>query len=292
MPSRKEKERREDEDPLRVKLRAIADNNGARNVAVAYHDYETRTAWSYRGDEWFHAASTIKVPVLVGVFGAIRTSDLALNARVHVRNRFISVVDQSSFRVGSGRDANSEVHQHIGKTMKVHELAHHMITTSSNLATNLLIEVVGIDRIRETLKELNLDDGVEFHRGVEDERSFEEGINNRCTADGMLRVLRAIEERRAFSADASDIMLEILHAQEFRRGIPAGLPDEARVANKTGEISTVAHDAGIVYLPRRKPYALVVLSEWDAQKTSRRSETIASISRAVYQHLTGKGGDG
>ncbi|HEX2206347.1 MAG TPA: serine hydrolase [Longimicrobium sp.] len=291
MPSRKEKVRREDEDPLRVKVRAIAERNGARSVAVAFHDYETRTAWSYRGDEWFHAASTIKVPVLVGVFGAIREGDLALNARVHVRNRFISVADDSSYRVASGRDANSEVHQHIGKTMKVHELAHHMITTSSNLATNLLIEVVGIEEIRRTLKELNLDDGVEFRRGVEDERAYEAGINNRCTADGMLRVLRVIEEGRAFTAEASEKMLEILHAQEFRSGIPAGLPDEARVANKTGEISTVAHDAGIVYLPRRKPYALVVLSEWDAQKTGKRSETIASISRAVYHHLTGKGDD-
>ena len=289
MASRKEKERKDDvEDPLRVKVRGIADKNGARSVAVAYHDYETRTGWSYRGDEWFHAASTIKVPVLVGVFGAIHRDELALNARVHVRNRFVSVADQSAFRVGSARDANAEVQQAIGKTMKVHELAHHMITTSSNLATNLLIEVVGIDAIRTTLKELNLDDGVEFRRGVEDERAFEQGLNNRCTADGMLRVLRLIEERRAFSAQASEKMLEILHAQEFRSGIPAGMPDEARVANKTGEISTVAHDVGIVYLPRRKPFALVVLTEWDAQKTSGRSDTISSISRAVYQHLTGK----
>ncbi|HEU0297873.1 MAG TPA: serine hydrolase [Longimicrobium sp.] len=274
---------------MRVKVRGITERAGARSVAVAYHDYETRTAWSYRGDEWFHAASTIKVPVLVGVFGAIREGTLALNARVHVRNRFVSVADQSSYRVGSGRDANSAVHAETGRTMKVHELAHHMITTSSNLATNLLIEVVGIETIRATLKELNLDDGVEFHRGVEDERAYEAEINNRVTADGMLRVLRVIEERRAFSAEASEKMLEILHAQEFRSGIPAGLPDGARVANKTGEISTVAHDAGIVYLPRRKPYALVVLTEWDAQKTSGRSDTIASISRSVYHHLTGKG---
>lgn len=289
MASRKEKERKEDpEDPLRIKVRGIADRNGARNVAVAFHDYETRTAWSYRGDEWFHAASTIKVPVLVGVFGAIHDGELALNARVHVRNRFLSVADDTAYRVGSARDANAAVQQAIGKTMKVHELAHHMITTSSNLATNLLLEVVGIERMQRTLKDLNLDDGVELRRGVEDERAYEKGINNRCTADGMLRVLRIIEEGRAFTREASEQMLDILHAQEFRSGIPAGLPDEARVANKTGEISTVAHDAGIVYLPRRKPYALVVLTEWDAQKTAGRSDTIASISRAVYHHLTGK----
>ncbi len=289
MASRKAKERKDEaDDPLRETLRGIADRNGARSVAVAFHDYETRTAWSYRGDEWFHAASTIKVPVLVGVFGAIHEGGLALNARVHVRNRFVSVADGSAFTVGSARDANAEVQQAIGKTMKVHELARHMIVTSSNLATNLLLEVVGIDGLRATLKDLNLDDGVELHRGVEDERAFEQGISNRCTADGMLRVLRVIEERRAFSAEASEQMLEILHAQEFRSGIPAGLPTGARVANKTGEISTVAHDAGIVYLPGRKPYALVVLTEWDAQKTSGRSDTIASISRAVYHHLTGQ----
>jgi beta-lactamase class A len=289
MASRKEKERKEEDDPLRAKVRAAAERNGARSVAVAFHDYETRTAWSYRGDEWFHAASTIKVPVLVGVFGAIAEGDLALNARVHVRNRFISVADGSAFRVGSARDANAEVQQAIGKTMKVHELALHMITTSSNLATNLLLEVVGIERMQATLKALNLDDGVELRRGVEDERAYEQGISNRCTADGMLRVLRVIEERRAFSAEASEHMLDILHQQEFRSGIPAGLPDEARVANKTGEISTVAHDVGVVYLPKRKPYALVVLTEWEAQKTSGRSDTIAAISRVVYQHLTGKG---
>ncbi|HEX8394253.1 MAG TPA: serine hydrolase [Longimicrobium sp.] len=285
------KERKEDDDPLRTTVSRIADDAGARSVAVAYHDYETRTAWSYRGDEWFHAASTIKVPVLLGVFHAIQRGELSLNARVHVRNRFLSVADGSAFSLEKGRDANSDVQAAIGKTMKVDELAHHMITTSSNLATNLLIEIVGVEQIRDTLKELNLDDGVEFRRGVEDERAYEAGVSNRCTADGMLRVLRAIEERKAFSAKASERMLEILHAQAFRSGIPAGLPEDARVAHKTGEISTVAHDAGIVYLPRRKPFALVVLTEWDAQKTSGRSDTIARISRSVYERLSGKGGD-
>ena len=291
MPSRKEKERRDDEDPLRAKVRAIADKGGARSVAVAYHDYETETGWSYRGDEWFHAASTIKVPVLLGVFRAVEDRRLTLLARVHVRNLFESVVeDGSTFRVAASRDANAEVPRNIGKTMRVQELAHHMITTSSNLATNLLIDAVGVDYIAETLRKLKLDKGVEFRRGVEDDAAFEEGINNRCTADGMLEVLRTIEERKAFSDESSRQMLDILHAQEFRGGIPARLPEGVRVANKTGEISTVAHDAGIVYVPKREPYALVVLTEWDASKTSGRSDTIARISRAVFDHLTGGGG--
>jgi beta-lactamase class A len=285
-----EKDRGEDAgDPLRRKVRDIGKENRAGRVAVAYHDYETGSDWSCDGDEWFHAASTIKVPVLLGVFRAIEKGDLSLLARVHVRNRFMSAAgDGTAFRVAANRDANAEVPKSIGKTMRVQELAYHMITTSSNLATNLLIEVVGVREIMDTLQELELDAGVKFCRGVEDEAAFEAGISNECTANGMLRVLRTIEERKAFSEESSRQMLDILHAQEFRSGIPGRLPDGVKVAHKTGEISTVAHDAGIVYAPGRKPYALVVLTEWDAGKTSGRSDTIARISRTVYDHLTRK----
>jgi len=169
--------------------------------------------------------------------------------------------------------------------MRLVDLARHMIVTSSNLATNLLLDAVGIDQVRKTLDDLGVE-GVELRRGVEDERAFQEGINNRVTAEGLVQVLRLIEERRALSAEACDQMLEILHAQEFRSGIPAGLPDDARVANKTGEISTVAHDTGLVYLPDRKPYALAILTEWSPNRTSGRRETLANISRAIYEHLT------
>lgn len=256
---------------------------------MAFHDYETGAHFSYQGDRWMHAASTIKVPVLVGVFAAIEDHDLTLGSRIHVRNKFYSVVDGTAYRVESGRDANSEVHAHIGKTMKLVDLAHHMIVTSSNLATNLLLDAVGIERVRKTLERLGVE-GVELRRGVEDELAYEEGINNRVTAEGLVQVLRLIEERKALSAAACDRMLEILHQQEFRSGIPAGLPEDARVANKTGEISTVAHDTGLVYLPDRRPYALAILTEWSADRTSGRRETLASISRSIYEHLSGKGG--
>lgn len=273
-----------DEDELQRRVRQIREEAGATSVGVAFYDYESRNEWSYRGEEWFHAASTIKVPILVGVLRAVHLGDLTLASRVHVRNRFLSVLDGEPFRVSSGRDANSAVHSARGKTMKVEELAHHMIVTSSNLATNLLIDIVGLEAAQAALRELGVD-GIELQRGVEDERAYDADINNRVTARGMLDVLRLIEEGRAFSAEASGKMLEILHEQEFRSGIPAGVPDDARVANKTGEISTVAHDVGIVYLPDRKPYAVVILTEWSPKTTSGRSDTIARISRAVYEHL-------
>jgi beta-lactamase class A len=287
----KKKARADEKDPLRAQVREIAEKAGARKVAVAYHDYQTSTSWSYNGDEWFHAASTIKVPVLLGVFRATEKGPLTLMARVHVRNLFESALnDGTTFRVTSARDANAEVQKNIGKTMRVLELAHHMITTSSNLATNLLVDAVGVAAIAATLRELKLDKGIKFRRGVEDDAAHAAGINNEVTADGMREVLRTIEERRGFNEESSQKMLEILHEQEFKAGIPAGLPRKVKVANKTGEISTVAHDAGIVYEEGREPFALVVLTEWEASKTSGRQDTIARISRAVYDHLGGGGG--
>ncbi len=269
---------------LRRQILEITEEAGARSVAVAFYDFDHRVEWSYHAERWFHAASTIKVPVLLGVYDAIDRGELEPFSRVHVRNRFLSVADGRPFRVESGRDANGIVHAARGKTMPVRELAYHMITTSSNLATNLLVDLVGVEAIRQTIESMRLP-GIDFCRGVEDMAAWEQGINNRVTAQGLLTALRRIEERSAISEQASEDMLEILHAQEFRSGIPAGLPDATRVAHKTGEMSTVAHDAGVVYLEARAPYVLAILTEWDAD-TSGRSRTIARISRAVYEHVT------
>ncbi len=264
----------------------MAREAGAEAIAVAYHDYRTRTEWSYNGDERFHAASTMKIAVLIAVSCAVAEGRFEPESRVHVRNRFLSVADGSPFRIDAAQDADAQVHARVGRTMRVRDLAQHMIVTSSNLATNLLVDLVGLDEIQRELQELGLDSGVEVHRGVEDERAFEQGISNRVTARGLLHALRLIEERRACSPAMSEWMLEVLSAQAFNSGIPAGLPPDARVAHKTGEISTIAHDAGIVYLPGREPYVLVILTRW-APERGRRQETIARLAAAVHAYLTG-----
>ena len=273
------------ESALRKEIEKIESGSGAKAIAVALSDAESGLELHYNAERWFHAASTIKVPILLGVFAAIDRGDLLPHSRVHVRNRFLSVVEQVPFRVEQGRDANSSVQNAIGKMMRVDELAYHMITTSSNLATNLLLGVVGPDSVRATLRELEVDEGIELKRGVEDELAFEKGINSRVTADGLLRILVLLSEGKAFSPALSRRMMDILHAQEFNQGIPARLPKGARVAHKTGEISTIAHDAAVVYLPKRKPYVLVVLTEWEPSGSGR-SRAIATISHAVYEALT------
>jgi beta-lactamase class A len=253
-------------------------------LGISFYDCETTIQWAYNGDQYFHAASTMKLAVLLGVFRQVERGELTLDAPVHVRNRFTSIVNQEPFMLDLGRDADPNVYGHLGKTLSVRELAYWMITLSSNLATNLLVEVVGIPTIQAALDELEID-GVRILRGVEDQAAFEAGLNNMVTANGLLKLLRTIADGKAYSRGASDEMLQIMLDQQYRSGIPAGLPKAARVAHKTGNISTVHHDAGIIYLEGRKPYALVILTQFPAE--TGRGTAVAEVSRDIYNTIAG-----
>ena len=187
---------------LRERFGELETLSGARSLAVAISDFESGLEFEQHGDRWFHAASTIKLAVLVGVYGAIHRGDLLPQSRVHVRNRFISAFDGSPYRVRVDRDSNGEVHREIGRTLRVSELAEHMITSSSNLATNLLLDLVGLEVVQRALEEYGLE-GIDLRRGVEDEAAYEHGINNRVTARGLVGLLRLIGEERAFSSELS-----------------------------------------------------------------------------------------
>lgn len=259
-------------------------DHGLEGLGISFYDAETTLQWSYNADQYFHAASTMKLAVLLGVLRQVDRGELAMDAPVHVRNRFTSIVNQEPFMLDLGRDADPDVYGHLGKTLTVRELAYWMIIKSSNLATNLLVDVVGIPTIQLALDELEID-GVRVLRGVEDQRAFHAGLNNEVTANGLLKLLRLIADHRAYSEQACKDMLEILLDQQYRSGIPAGLPKAARVAHKTGNISTVHHDAGIVYLDGRKPYTLVILTSFAAEQG--RGTAVAEVSRDIFNTLAG-----
>jgi beta-lactamase class A len=226
----------------------------------------------------------MKLAVLLAVFRQIDRGELSLDAPVHVRNRFTSIVNQQTFMLDLGRDADPDVYGHLGKTMTVRELAYWMITKSSNLATNLLVDVIGIRTVQLALDELEID-GLRILRGVEDQAAFEANLNNEVTANGLMKLLRIIADGKAYSKQASEEMLSIMLDQQYRSGIPAGLPKAARIAHKTGNISTVHHDAGIVYLDGRKPYVLVILTQFAAE--TGRGTAVAEVSRDIFTTLAG-----
>ena len=267
---------------LHQELEALALRNKARAIGVALHDLETGFRFSLCGDRWFHAASTIKVAVLIAVFRAADEGRFRIDDSLHVRNRFFSAADGSPFRLSQDRDATPDLYAAIGRTAKISALAHAMICGSSNLATNLLLDFVGVEYARTILQEAQVI-GVELRRGVEDHDAHERGINNEATPDGLLSLLSTI--RGDFlTLESKREVLRILLEQRFNSMIPAGLPPHATVAHKTGEISTACHDIGIVYLPEREPYITAILTEFDPETDGRR-ETVAAISEAIYRSL-------
>ena len=273
---------------LTEQVERLTAESKARAIAVSVLDLESGLRFSLRGDRWFHAASTIKVAVLLALFRAVDEGRVRLDDSLHVRNRFFSAANGYPFQLNRDSDAMPELYQAIGQTAKISALAEGMISASSNLATNLLLDFVGVAYARNVLRDAQVE-GVELRRGVEDHAAHEKGINNEATADGLMTLLSAL--RGDFlTSKSKDQAIRILLEQRFNSMIPAGLPPHAAVAHKTGEISTACHDMGIVYLPEREPYIAVILTEFDSEQEGRR-ETVAAISEAIYHSVMGMQGE-
>jgi beta-lactamase class A len=234
---------------------ARVENSGAE-VGIAFRTLDGKDEWYSRVGESFHAASTMKVPVLIELFHQVKEGKFKLSDTVLIRNEFRSIVDGSPYKLDVADDSEAELYKAEGKTRTVAELAELMITVSSNLATNLLIGKLGVENIRAMVHALGAD-GMNVLRGVEDGKAFEKGMNNTTTAQALATLMTAIADGKAVDADSSKQMIAILERQKFNEAIPAGLPAGVRVAHKTGDITKVHHDAAIVYAKR--PFVLVIL---------------------------------
>jgi beta-lactamase class A len=272
------------DDSLRARIEArIAAVPGA-TVGVAFRDLVRRDTLFVGADERFHAASTMKVPVMIELFRRIDGGELSLDRRITLENEFKSIVDGSPYTLNPADDSDSLVYTWVGKPVTIHELLEHMITRSSNLATNTLIQMVGAKAANATAHALGAKD-IQVLRGVEDGKAYAAGMNNMTTARDLATLMTAIESGTAASRASTDSMRAVLLRQEFNDEIPAGLPPGTRVAHKTGQITGHLHDAAIVYPNGRGPYVLVVLTRGiDDEKVAR--SLMADISRLVYIHAT------
>ena len=267
-------------DSLRASIgRRVAEVKNAV-VGVAFRDLATGDTLFLNADDSFHAASTMKVPVMIELFRRVDSHALRLDQGILLINKFGSIVDGSPYELDPGSDSDSSAYALTGTRVTVRELIDRMITRSSNLATNALIELVTASSANATAHALGATH-IRVLRGVEDGKAFRANLNNSTTARDLAVLLDAIETGKAASRSSCDAMREVLTRQEFNDEIPAGLPAGVKVAHKTGWITGVRHDAAIVYPPGRKPYVLVVLTRDIPDDTVAR-RLIADISRLVY----------
>ena len=273
--------------PLMLRLEPFFHHPGV-TIAVAYRNLGSGASYVRNEAETFHAASTMKVPVMMALFQAIDAGELRLSDPIPVRNQFASLVDGSPFSLDPKEDGDPDLYPAVGSSRPLEELIRRMITRSSNLATNLLIEKIGASRANEVMRGLGAY-RIRVLRGVEDDKAYRAGLNNLVTAEDLAVALSALAQGSAFTPASSAKMIEILKEQEFNEKIPALLPPGTPVAHKTGDITGVHHDAAIVYPPGESPYVLVVLTA-GFQDEKEANQTIAEISRIVWERRGEKSG--
>jgi beta-lactamase class A len=269
---------------LANQVRQRIDQVPGAEVAVFYRRLSDGDSLAINADTIYHAASTMKVPVMIELFRAIDAGRLTLGQPVPVTNRFTSLADGSPFSVDSADDSDSTLYHEIGHHVTLGRLMDLMIQKSSNLATNTVIELVGATQVDSAAHALGVT-RMRVLRGVEDGKAFQLGLNNVTTARDLAILMRAIAEDRAGSRPSCAAMRTILFGQAFHTEIPAGLPPGTRVAHKTGSITGVLHDAAIVYPTSSSPYVLVVLTRGIPDEKVAQS-LIADISRSVYAKAT------
>jgi beta-lactamase class A len=252
--------------------------------AVAFKDLSTGNTLLINEHESFHAASTMKTPVMIEVFRQSAEGRWKLSDSVEVINTFKSIVDGTPYSLSPEDDSEQNLYTLVGKKRTVYDLVYDMIIVSSNLATNIVIEYVDAKKVTQTMRELGAPD-IQVLRGVEDIKAYEKGLNNTTTAYDLLVIFESLATGKAVSPEASEQMINILLNQKFNDIIPAHLPKEAKVAHKTGFITGVHHDSGIVMLPGGRRYVLVLLSK-NMTDMDAGTASLAKVSKLIYDHVT------
>ena len=270
-------------EELRAAIESRMAETGAE-YGIAYRDPELGVELLIDPDREFHAASMMKVPVMVRLYAMSEAGLLDLDRPIEVRNEFRSIYDGSVYSLELEDDSDSTLYGMMGASVPTRELIDLMIARSSNLATNLLIELADPDSIAVMLETFGAG-GMKVLRGVEDIPAYRNGLNNTTTARGLLELFDALGSGRAAGPEATREMLDILRGQEFNDAIPAGLPEGVPMAHKTGWITAVDHDGGLVYPAGEKPYVLVVLTSGVEDESITRAAA-ADVSRRVWEWRT------
>lgn len=277
------KERISKSESLKKTIRAQIDSIDG-TIAVAFYNLsEPKDSLLINVDEKFHAASTMKVPVMIELFKQASEGKFNLNDSILLKNEFKSIVDSSSYSMDINDDSDDVIYNKIDTKVALKDLMYPMITVSSNLATNILIELVNAKTVTATMRDLGAKN-IEVLRGVEDIKAYDQGLSNSTTARDLMVIMESITTYNAGKQKDCEAMISILMDQEFNDMIPKYLPTNVDIAHKTGSITGVHHDAAIVYLPDGRSYVLVLLSK-NLKDFDKGTDQLAKISKTIYDYV-------
>jgi beta-lactamase class A len=238
----------------------------------AYHTVSGETI-ALNEQEVFPSASVIKVPILAEVFCQRDEGKLSLDQTLVLRDE----------HKVAGSGVLKELHAGIDFTLL--DLASLMIVVSDNTAANVIIDLVGTEPVNARMRRFGLGNTI-LARKMYDFEQAALGKENLCTPSDLTLLLKLMAEGRISSKSTSEEMLGIMARQQYRDRIPLLIPDDVRVANKTGSIQGVTHDVGVVYGPSG-PYILSIMAKGVSDKVAA-ERAIADVSKAVYEHFAAR----
>lgn len=272
-----------DTSELRKQIAGVFSRYPEAVFGVAFKNIGTGQTFFWNGEEVFHAASTMKTPVMIEVYKQAAQGKFAVTDSILVKNTFSSIVDGSPYSLDSTDDSEHDLYLHIGKRLPVRDIVFRMITVSSNLATNNIIELVGAKNVTATMRRIGTSK-MQVLRGVEDTKAFQLGLNNITTAYDLMLIMESIAKGTVADKKSTADMLDILMNQRFKRVIGGKLPADVKVANKTGAFKGVRHDSGIVFLPDGRKYVIVLLSR-GIEDDEISAAALAEVSKIVYDYV-------
>jgi beta-lactamase class A len=228
-------------------------------VSVCWAGLDGRVRFDRHGDAVHVSASMMKIPVALEVLRLVDRGALGLDDEVPIRNGFPAALG-GTFVLDGREDSDPALYGEIGGSRPVAELVHRMIGLSSNLATNLLLDLTDGPEAVTATAVAQAGTGTAVRRYICDEAAAQDGIANEMTAVGTARVLAAIGSGAALREASSRVLVDALAAQAFNGEIPAGLPSGTRVAHKTGWVEGVLHDGAVVWPPDGAAYTLAVFT--------------------------------
>ena len=249
--------------------------------AISVYDPDSGYKMSINPNLLFHAASTYKSAILVAVMRLDQDHILSLKDKITVDNEFKSIIDASTYALENDLSEPDMTFSQIGQEVSIMDLLNIMIEKSSNLATNVLLKHIGIEKVNQTLQ--ILESKIVVARGISDDKAYADCINNLITAQDLESLYQSIYSDK-IDDKHRQITLEILEKNSETKKFHGKLPDTVKVAHKPGNTSKVFHDAGIIIPESGFPYFITILaSQYKSEKKT--TEAIADVSFLVYQEI-------
>lgn len=251
-------------------LAKIVQNNltgGNGEFSIYITDLIDAENYTLNSSDIYPAASLYKLYLMAAVMKEMDKGELGLDDNVSSNIDHLEEVFGSIDFGYNGDEGDIEY--------SVEETLERVGRVSDNFAAIMLAEKVGWDKVQKAA----YDSGATA-------TTIKSPIFT--TASDIANFLKLLYQDKIVSPAASEQIRQFLKLSQLNNRIPAGLPEGIEVVHKTGELSRVRHDAGIVYLGGSERAYVIVLMSKDLKDENEAVETMAKISKEVYEYFSKK----